>query len=161
MNTKKHMINVAIATTLALGAIYIFFLGSAFYKGYANVPASVSVILWLVLGAGVIIDLFLLLKTRKTKRKVKFFDFNEDGYPIDMQHNDEREWRMMLTATYISSRLTVIYLIIAFLIPYAIILSGIELGAFFWAFFAGTVVFLAIMVNEWGYVISYIHLDRA
>ncbi|MDM7517387.1 hypothetical protein QUF07_11810 [Lentilactobacillus sp. TOM.63] len=161
MNTKKHIINVAIAATAGLGAIYVSFLISALYRGYFNVPLNVSVILWAILAMGIIFDLLLLTKTKKMNRKIKFFDFSESGYPVDMEHNDEQEWRLMLTATYISSRLTINYLIIAFIIPYIIILFGTGFGLIFWIIFSGTALFIAMMINEWGYVFAYLHLDRS
>lgn len=159
MNTKKSMINSAGAATIMLGAIYIFFLISTLYKGYFNIPFKFSIILWIILAIGVICVMFFLMRT-KTNRKIKLFDFRENGYPVDMEHNDEREWRLMLTATYVSARLTVIYLIIVFLVPYTTSLFGLMFGTAFWMIFSATTLFVGIMINEWSYVFAYLHLDK-
>ncbi|EHO48010.1 hypothetical protein HMPREF9104_03016 [Lentilactobacillus kisonensis F0435] len=160
MNTKKHIVNVAVAASLILGIIYLFFLVCALYKGYGNVPINISIGLWIMLAVGVILDMVILVRTGKANRRIKFFDFGENGYPLDMEHNDEREWRMMLTATYVSARLTTSYLIIVFMVPYALVLSETPLGPSFWPIFAGTALFIAIMVSEWGYVLAYLHLNK-
>lgn len=45
----------------------------------------------------------VILGVRQAKYKskqVKILDWKSDGYPIDMSHNDEREWSLMLRALY-------------------------------------------------------------
>lgn len=160
MNTNKNVITSAGVATIMLGAIYIFFLISTLYKGYFNVPFRLSLILWITLAIGVIGVMVLLMRTKKN-RKIKFFDFRENAYPVDMEHNDEREWRLMLTATYVSARLTIIYLILVFLVPYTASLFGLVFGTQFWMIFSATTLFVGIMINEWGYVFTYLHLNKS
>lgn len=102
--------------------------------------------------------IFIATKLRKNKKhSIKIFDLLENGYPLDMEHNDEREWRIMLTATYISYRIT----LATALVSLVILLLLLKLSSLFSAFLLiELAVVVPIITGQWTYLITYYKLDR-
>lgn len=153
INTKKNIIVSAVIETL------IFAL-AALYASINNVS---------ILGQLIIIVLLLLalfmLGIRNGiigKRQVKILDWKSDSYPIDMSHNDEREWNLMLRANYISNRITSLFLVVLLILlmlinklpsqKIVLPVSTNVLGIF--------IITVAILVNEWAYAFAFCYLDR-
>lgn len=157
MDTKKHILRVAVGATLIYGVVYLFSLLSVIYGSLSNLSSVLSLFILFV----TVIAIFISFKlTGKQRRKIKMLDFNENGYPIDMEHNDEREWRMMLTATYISLRILIIFISLALLPIILVVYTGITVNGSFVLLYALSVLILALLIQEWCYVLVYWHLDR-
>ncbi|MFD0896126.1 hypothetical protein [Loigolactobacillus binensis] len=157
MNTKKHILQVAVGATLMFGVIYLLSILGIIYGSLSNISSTVSLLIVLL----ILIAVFTSFKlTGKQSRKAKWLDLNEDSYPADMEHNDEREWRMMLTATYISLRILIGFISLA-LVPIIIVAyAGISVNGSLVLLYALSVLTLALLIQEWCYVLVYWHLDR-
>lgn len=153
INTKKNIIVSAVIETLifALAALY------------ASIN-NVSILGQLIIIALLLLAIFMLGIRNGIigKRQVKILDWKSDSYPIDMSHNDEREWNLMLRANYISNRITSLFLVVLLILlmlinklpsqKIVLPVSTNVLGIF--------IITVAILVNEWAYAFAFCYLDR-
>ncbi len=152
INTKKNMVLSAITVNITIFFMLLMIINS-FYD-FTDFPFSVLIIFSF---------LFIVHLNRSNHLKhhrLNLIDFKEHDYPLDMEHNDEREWRLMLTSTYISQRVALVYALIVLMMlsicsEWLITLSASLLLSFF-----VSAVGLGIILIEWVYVLSYFHLDH-
>ncbi|MCT4397359.1 hypothetical protein NVV76_10130 [Pediococcus ethanolidurans] len=152
INTKKNMIFSAI--TVSITTFFLLLMIINFFYDFTDFPFSVLIIFSF---------LFIVHLNRSNHVKhhrLNLIDFKEHDYQLDMEHNDEREWRLMLTSTYISQRVAFVYALLVLVIPFVgskwlTTLSPSLLLSFFIS-----AIGLGIILIEWVYVLSYFHLDH-
>ena len=153
INTKKNIIVSAAIETFVLA---LFVLEACL----SNISISDQLIMIVLFSLCLVI---LGMRQAKYKSKqVKILDWKSDGYPIDMSHNDEREWSLMLRAHYIANRMTAVLLVVLLalltvinklpsqkiVLPVSTNVLGILL------------ITITILVNEWAYAFAYCYMDR-
>ncbi|MFD1471810.1 hypothetical protein [Companilactobacillus mishanensis] len=149
-STRKYLIGRA--TMISLLAVLVGIWGIASYFGKGEIAPFLAIELALV-----------VVGNRQNKKygKGNFLKINHEGYSEGMQHNDEREARNLLNATFISARITLLFvmLCLTFACIYiqnfgnnAKLIFDIRAFAFLGVF--------TIIIQQWSLVITYLRFDK-
>ncbi len=153
INTKKNIIVSAAIETF----IFVLIALQACLNNASIYTLLVTIVL-LILG---LVILGMRFASVGIKR-VKILDWKSDGYPLDMSHNDEREWNLMLRANYIASRITIV--VLALLLCILMVINKLPSPKNVLPVSANVLGILlitsTILVNEWAYAFAYCYLDR-
>lgn len=153
INTKKNIIVSAAIETFVL----TLFVLEACLSNISIFDQLIMIVLFSLC--------LIILSMRQVKYKskqVKILDWKSDGYPIDMSHNDEREWSLMLRAHYIANRMTAVLLIV--LLALLTVINKLPLQKIVLPVSANVLgillITITLLVNEWAYAFAYCYLDR-
>lgn len=155
INTKKNIIVSAAIETF----IFVLIALQACALSNASIFVLLVMIALLILG-------LIMLGMRDAKleiKRAKIRDYwKSDSYPIDMSHNDEREWSLQLRANYIANRITAILLVV--LLVLLLVINKLPSQKIVLPVSANVLGILlitaTILVNEWAYAFAYCYLDR-
>ena len=153
INTKKNIIVSAAIETFVLA---LFVLEACL----SNISISDQLVMIVLFSLCLII---LSMRQAKYKSKqVKILDWKSDGYPIDMSHNDEREWSLMLRAHYIANRMTAVLLVV--LLALLTVINKLPSQKIVLPVSANVLgillITITLLVNEWAYAFAYCYMDR-
>lgn len=160
INVKKNLLVTTSLVTLLLVAMCL-----AVVMENTHGMATLIVLISLV----VLVYFRRVRQTHLLTHRVRLFDLNEKGEPLDMLHNDEREWRLMLTANYVSGRVTGVFLIVVLGVCYVLTGSDLYSGMAFLPTryslqyllaLVSILVTSATLIGEWSFLIAYFRLDR-
>ncbi|MCF6160030.1 MAG: hypothetical protein LKG79_01895 [Furfurilactobacillus sp.] len=165
VNVKRNMIITAIWETILL---FLFVPMLTLLSQGAHNDTAISWITMFLTWGVLLVSLVMFRRNQQKglKHRVKIFDIKENGEPVDMFHNDEREWRLMLTAQYVSARVTTLFaLIVMVAVPLtsgSIINAGstIHLSVTLMAAVLTSIIAVGLLISEWSYVIVYFKLDK-
>lgn len=153
INTKKNIIVSAAIETFVCVLI-------ALQACWSNAPIFALLVMIVLMCLCLII---LGMRQAKYKiKQVKILDWKSNSYPIDMSHNDEREWSLQLRAQYIANRMTAVLLVV--LLALLMVINKLPSQKIVLPVSANVLgillIIITILVNEWAYAFAYCYLDR-
>jgi hypothetical protein len=149
-NTRKYFLKRALLVTL----LAIFFLLWLLSKVTLNQDLSpVFFILILIL---------FIYQQRKLDKdgSTNIFKIARDGFPQGLKHDDEREAKNALTASFFSQRFTAGFIVLAIGIPLIITSYKLVDTSIFNINAFGILGVVTLIVQEWSFYYEYSRLDK-
>ncbi|KRM12004.1 hypothetical protein ABTQ33_00965 [Paucilactobacillus suebicus] len=154
INTRK---NIVINTILMTIILIFFTITTVSAQKIIKLTPLLNTVIMIIYIAALI---WVIRRQRIHRHRVKILDFKENGYPMAMNHNDEREWRMMLTAAYISQRVQTVIMLIFLVIPFFFPSNVNLLSKDNLLLYGLSSPLITLLVGEWAYALVYLHLDK-